>query len=703
MNDRKCGICDQEIDLFKFYSHSLSCALKESHNNNIDIKKVINETLEQLNIPYSLKKTKDKNKTDDDFIGRRLRSNLGMNDEYLSSPSRRLRTTYPASTSTSPSPSLSPTTTQTTTTTTTTTTPPTPPQTTTVPPNPPIIWRTLINNHCGGTTCLASRCTQRVAQSNATNFALIIKNENQQYQFRFCESGKHFKDIDQLSKFRGVLQEAFILVRLHNNIDETSTVKCFHGREKAGSCDNLVGTNLYIESIYHKIKHYYCRPECALQHLANISTTKWRNMHKANNSETVENNDENGNEDDVDYEGSGDGGDGGGGDAEAGENGEDGSGSGSGARGARGARGSRGGRTPNRVGENSSIVDFINKYQFHGVDLFKNIVGINFNDLLLLWNKVKYLFLNLDKNGNLIKDCRGNNRGIKNYLALLLTLIKLRSNFSFKFLSYWFSISETQCRSIFHHMLNCLSIFFKGINSVHLLSEYERLARGHWLDLDQFHISRRLTMFIDGNLTPTSSAPTKNSRIQMFSGKDKKECFSILGIVDGLGKFNFISHSFPGSIPDQVSLHFQSLVNTIEKLTDKEFLVADAAFPHLRQYCDNLVIPIYPKDQANMNKDISKHRSLIERAWCQLEKWKIVTKFRIGWSKKTTEEVCDQHKDTFFILASLYNIFNQNLGEVDTRPSKYQGVQYPRPNVDYHYNLLLQSNHNTIKKILNIK
>ncbi|KAM9998000.1 hypothetical protein ACTFIY_007661 [Dictyostelium cf. discoideum] len=89
-----------------------------------------------------------------------------------------------------------------------------------------------------------------------------------------------------------------------------------------------------------------------------------------------------------------------------------------------------------------------------------------------------------------------------------------------------------------------------------------RLARGHWFDVDEFQISNRLTLFLDGNLTPTSSAPSKELRKKMHSGKDKVECISIIGIVDGFGKFQYFSHSFAGSIPDQVSLNFLSLSNT---------------------------------------------------------------------------------------------------------------------------------------------
>ncbi|EGC36972.1 hypothetical protein DICPUDRAFT_150443 [Dictyostelium purpureum] len=136
----------------------------------------------------------------------------------------------------------------------------------------------------------------------------------------------------------------------------------------------------------------------------------------------------------------------------------------------------------------------------------------------------------------------------------------------------------------------------------------------------------------DGNLTPTSRAPTKQYRNNMHSGKEKIECISIIGIVDGLGKFQYLSHSFQGSIPDQVSLNFLSL-KVVGLLTDEEFLVADAVFPKIRQYCENVIFPIYPKSKCELNQSISRYRSLIERAWCQLENWKILEKNRLMWTE----------------------------------------------------------------------
>ncbi|KAM9995579.1 hypothetical protein ACTFIY_001754 [Dictyostelium cf. discoideum] len=175
----------------------------------------------------------------------------------------------------------------------------------------------------------------------------------------------------------------------------------------------------------------------------------------------------------------------------------------------------------------------------------------------------------------------------------------------------------------------------------------------------------------------------------MHSGKDKVECISIIGIVDGFGKFQYLSHSFAGSIPDQVSLNFLSLSNTVSLVTENEFLVGDAAFPHIRQFCDNVLIPIYPKEKKELNQAISKYRSLIERAWCQIEKWSILLKYRLVWKEyQSSEDIMKIHNETMFIITSLYNIFNKPLGESSSLPSKHGIVFHGRPNLNYHREIL---------------
>ncbi|EGC36989.1 hypothetical protein DICPUDRAFT_77355 [Dictyostelium purpureum] len=58
----------------------------------------------------------------------------------------------------------------------------------------------------------------------------------------------------------------------------------------------------------------------------------------------------------------------------------------------------------------------------------------------------------------------------------------------------------------------------------------ERLARGHWFDKNEFKVSNGFTEFMDGNLTPTSSALTEQYRNNIHSGKEKIECISTIGV-----------------------------------------------------------------------------------------------------------------------------------------------------------------------------
>ncbi|KAM9954902.1 hypothetical protein ACTFIW_001005 [Dictyostelium discoideum] len=142
----------------------------------------------------------------------------------------------------------------------------------------------------------------------------------------------------------------------------------------------------------------------------------------------------------------------------------------------------------------------------------------------------------MDRKGNILIKDSGNIRGIRNYLALILTLIKIKSNSSFKFLSY---IGLTQ-------------------NPYFIIYE--------------FNISHILTLFIDRNLTPTSSAPTKVLRQNMFSVKYERESLSIIAAVEvirdseGLRKSVADEKSFMANRPLVMEKnHMNFMVNTLVK------------------------------------------------------------------------------------------------------------------------------------------
>lgn len=165
----------------------------------------------------------------------------------------------------------------------------------------------------------------------------------------------------------------------------------------------------------------------------------------------------------------------------------------------------------------------------------------------------------------------------------------------------------------------------------------------------------------------------------MHSGKDKTECFSTLSTVDGIGKFTWKSNSYCGSIPDAVFCQFMELRSLVDQLDfNSEYIVADAAFYKLRDVYNNVVIP----DQTSeKNKEISAIRSLIERAWCGLKKWKIITYFEVHWLGNLSDEVTVmnemllQHDKVMTVIMGLYNWFHKPLEPPDNFVNEY-GVDY---------------------------
>ncbi|EGC37108.1 hypothetical protein DICPUDRAFT_77254 [Dictyostelium purpureum] len=252
------------------------------------------------------------------------------------------------------------------------------------------------------------RCTQKVTSFNQTNFEIIVEKDQIRIPIRVCESGKHFKDIAQTEHFFGILREAFFRVGINSlsNIDMNSPNIC-SGSLKRGGCANYVGQHLYIYSEYFNSTYYYCGPSCLINHLGNVSTTKWRNDHKniQRNNENGEGEENNPNEGDGtdQHEGNGadeneDGTDQHEDNGTGGERGRNGVTRGGGVTRGRGRGRGRGGSTirmrgTNNVGTSVPIVHFIENYCDYSESLHKKIVGLSNEDLHSLWEKLQKLFI----------------------------------------------------------------------------------------------------------------------------------------------------------------------------------------------------------------------------------------------------------------------------------------------------------------------
>ncbi|EGC30963.1 hypothetical protein DICPUDRAFT_83124 [Dictyostelium purpureum] len=113
-----------------------------------------------------------------------------------------------------------------------------------------------------------------------------------------------------------------------------------------------------------------------------------------------------------------------------------------------------------------------------------------------------------------------------------------------------------------------------------------------------------LKLCCDFNQPITANLLPKNLKKISFGSRFQKE-----RLARGHWKISISLSFFPRSIPDQVSLNFLSLVDVVGLLTDDEYLVADAAFPKIGQYCKNVIFPkistIGSIDIKNLNNNNS--------------------------------------------------------------------------------------------------
>ncbi|KAM9954232.1 hypothetical protein ACTFIW_003773 [Dictyostelium discoideum] len=147
-----------------------------------------------------------------------------------------------------------------------------------------------------------------------------------------------------------------------------------------------------------------------------------------------------------------------------------------------------------------------------------------------------------------------------------------------------------------------------------------------------------LNNHLGGTSCMASRCPQKFNTNHNNSGKDKVECISIIGIVNGFGKFQYFSHS-----------------------CRKEGI-----------------------ESSFIEISFSDRRGLVPN-----KKWSILLKYRLVWKEfQSCEDIMKIHNETMFIITSLYNIFNKPLGESSSLPSKHGNVFHGRQNLNCHREIL---------------
>jgi len=238
--------------------------------------------------------------------------------------------------------------------------------------------------------------------------------------------------------------------------------------------------------------------------------------------------------------------------------------------------------------------------------------------------------------------------------ALEGTLLHLRRRRTEDFIGWWIGEAHSTADKVVKRMEKTMETVFTEQKVVNIQTAEERLYYGHWFRGRRF----RMTVAIDGILRRIQNPPTKVERIRVHSGKEGEPCVTNLGAVNGVGKFIYLSDCFPGSFTDQIIAKFGSVERLLKCLHLDEFVFADAAFHCLLEFNNRVMIP--DTTDPELNSEISKHRSLIERAWRGVEEWEICAyPLRFHWT--TEEEYLARAKSYLFICVCLYNLFHKDL------------------------------------------
>lgn len=251
-----------------------------------------------------------------------------------------------------------------------------------------------------------------------------------------------------------------------------------------------------------------------------------------------------------------------------------------------------------------------------------------------------------------------NRNALTNKARVMLTLIKMKLNLTFRVLSVLFEITANTCRNIFQSVLPTLAFILKF--ALRWPSKDEILRNM------PVHFKNYRNTFLVLDCTEVHSARSKCAKCRVMSYSHYKGTFTVkflVGVTPG-GLFIFISKGYGGRASDKLIFLESGILQRLEPHVDA--LMVDRGFLIAKECAENNIKLIHPPflknkkqfshGEAVFGRDVSGARVHVERAIQRLKIFKIL--------KDTIScnliGMCD---DIMNVAASLVNLSNSILDD----------------------------------------
>jgi hypothetical protein len=233
---------------------------------------------------------------------------------------------------------------------------------------------------------------------------------------------------------------------------------------------------------------------------------------------------------------------------------------------------------------------------------------------------------------------------LSTYTELILTLLWLRQNMSYRVLSWIFDVGKSTVAEIISDVIDI--IFEKAEDNIFLPPRVIRDAECATL------FGKQISLVLDGAEQQVNGSKNEQLSKFLFSGKKRKYTFTKLVGVGPYGGIWFLSLSFAGSLNDLNLLQLPE-GNISSYLDSDEYVLADKGFRGMRS--TYRVISATQNCNKQQRREICRKRVIVENSIGHIREWKVCKGLFRGSHVQPGKDLREWHHKIWMVCAYLVN------------------------------------------------
>ncbi|KAK5650066.1 hypothetical protein RI129_001095 [Pyrocoelia pectoralis] len=233
---------------------------------------------------------------------------------------------------------------------------------------------------------------------------------------------------------------------------------------------------------------------------------------------------------------------------------------------------------------------------------------------------------------------------------ILLTLMRIKLDVTFRTLAILFNVSRQSAQTYFHSTIQLLSLILK---SVIRFPDKDEIRHNIPICFSNFKNTR---IVLDCTEISIQASKCLNCRIRTYSYyKGKHTCKFLIGVAPS-GLITYVSDAYGGRTSDKAIFNCQNLIAKLEPL---DAIMVDKGFLIEQECADNLITLIRPpflkknqqlsKKEAERTAEIARARVHVERSIQRIKNFRVF-KNTIPWS------LLPEVENIFIVAVGLTNL-----------------------------------------------